>query len=115
MEKRGDGLRIDPRARYYVWVTCGSCGDMRVPGEVTTLFAGTLAYRCPGCGVRDAVPVPPVQHERLVACGFPVRVVRLPAELAESRPVAPPFTADDLLDAHELLAGTDDIVGLFGP
>lgn len=115
MEDGGDGLRVDPRSRYYIWVTCHTCGDMRVPGETTTLFVRTLAYLCPGCGRRDAVPVPHAAHARLVARGFPVQAVTAPAELREARPVAPPLTADDLLDAHELLAATDDVVALLGP
>ena len=115
MDQRGDALRMDPRARYYIWVTCTSCGDVRIPGEATTLFARALAYRCPRCGLRDSVGVPRSEHKRLVARGFPVVALRIPAELTEAHPAIRPVTPDDLLDAHEMLARTDDIVGLLSP
>ena len=104
--------------RYVVWVSCVDCGDVRVAGERTMLLRDvrngevTLAFRCTHCAARDVAMVPPDQLERLVARGFTITDWSPPLELCEPRPSGPPLTFDDLLDAHELLARTDDVIGL---
>lgn len=121
MSKRGQTSGSDPRTRFRILVTCDDCGDVTVAGEHTVLVRHdrsdtvTLAYRCNHCGIRSATPVPESQLARLVARGFPFRSLGAPAELFEPRPIGPPFTADDVLDAHELLAGTDYITQLLAP
>jgi hypothetical protein len=108
----------DPRVRYVVWVSCVDCGDVRVAGERTMLLRDvssgevTLAFRCTRCATRDVAAVPPDQLDRLVERGFTITDWSPPRELCEPRPVGPPFTLDDLLDAHELLSRTDDLARL---
>lgn len=91
---------------------------MKVPGERATLLRDvrsgevTMAFRCTRCAAASVAWVPPEQLDRLLARGFAVRDLVPPAELTEPRPVADPFTHDDLLAAHELLASTDRLVEL---
>ncbi len=116
MVPRGNVPERDLRAGYEIWVSCDDCGDVVVGGEACVLVRlpadVTLAYPCTDCGRRSASPVPPDQLDRLLARGFRITAWRPPRELLEARAVAPPFTWDDLLDAHELLARTALIVPL---
>jgi hypothetical protein len=117
-QQRGRSRWSDPRVRYVVWVSCVDCGDVRVAGERTTLLRDvhsgevTLAFRCTRCATRDVASVPPDQLDRLVARGFTITDWTPPLELHEPRPIGPPFTLDDLLDAHQLLIATDDVARL---
>lgn len=66
-------------------------------------FEGTYVFRCPLCtrpSVRHAVPR---VVDVLVNAGVRVERWRPPAELFEPHPHGAAFTADDLLDFHELL------------
>ncbi len=116
MIPRGNAPERDPRAGYKIWVSCDDCGDIVVVGEACALVRRrgdvTLAYPCTDCGRRSVSPIPPEQLDRLLARGFRITDWRPPSELLEARPIAPPFTWDDLLDAHELLARTALIVPL---
>jgi len=56
--------------------------------------------------------VPDAELEALVAKGFSVEHATTPRELCEPHPIAPPWTWDDLLSAHELLDRTPLIVAL---
>jgi hypothetical protein len=109
---------FDRRSRYRIWVDCADCGDIAVQGERATLLRCTvsqevtLAYRCTSCLARSIASVPRHWLEYLIARGFAIRDWRPPRELLEPRPIAPPLTLDDLLDAHELLATTPFVVGL---
>jgi hypothetical protein len=116
----GDVGAADPRAAYELWVTCGDCGDVVVPAERcmlrrdTLLGRFTLAFPCPGCARRSAAPLDAPAVMRLLSLGFDVQRGRTPAELRERRPAGAPFTPDDLLAFHELLAGTDDVGAALG-
>lgn len=106
----------DPRLRYEIWVSCDDCGDVVVAGEACELIraetAVRLAYLCVQCGRRSVTSVPDDELASLLAKGFSITEWRAPLELREPRPVGPPWTWDDLLDAHELLARTHDVVGV---
>ncbi|MGQ0825495.1 MAG: hypothetical protein ACT4OX_10810 [Actinomycetota bacterium] len=104
---------VDRRRAYELWITCGNCGDVVVPAErcdlqvMTYLDRHSVAYRCPGCGQRDACVVTPAIANRLCAVGFVASYSEPAAELLERRPTGPPFTWDDLLTFHEQLARGD--------
>jgi hypothetical protein len=74
----------------------------------------TLAYSCPQCGWRATAFVPEADCRRLIARGFVVRDAVPALELTEHHPVAPEFTWDDVLVAHEVLARAEFVEDLFG-
>jgi hypothetical protein len=116
-----DASNLDPRTRYGIWVSCDDCGDVVIAGERCVLVptaaaisgtAATLAYPCVQCGRRSVAPVSDAALRRLVERGFSIIDWHPPRELLEPHPTAPPFTWDDLLEAHEVLERADAIVGL---
>jgi hypothetical protein len=116
MVGRRDPSDLDPRTRYEIWVSCDDCGDVAIAGEACVLFRTTtdvtLAFPCVECGRRSVTPVPEDAFRGLLERGFPVRDWHPPRELHEPRPAGPPFTWDDVLEAHELLQRTDAVVTL---
>jgi hypothetical protein len=125
-DTRKDASKHDPRTGYEIWVSCDDCGDVVIAGERCVLFRTTasatatvvtasgvtLAYPCVQCGRRSVTPVPDAALRRLVERGFSVIAWSPPLELLEPHPTGPPFTWDDLLEAHEVLARSDAIVAL---
>lgn len=115
MGAAGDAGVVDPRTRYEIWLTCDDCGDVVVMAERCTLrrepLLGcyTLAFPCPSCRLRSAIEVDARSVMRLLAAGFEVHRGRTPAELREARPSGPPFTTDDVLAFHEVLATTTTV------
>ena len=106
----------DPRRRYDIWVSCDDCGDVLIAGERCALIRAesrvALAYLCGQCGRRSVTPVPDEDLESLLAKGFRITEWEAPLEAREPHPVGPPWTWDDVLDAHELLERTTDVVAL---
>jgi predicted RNA-binding Zn-ribbon protein involved in translation (DUF1610 family) len=88
---------------------CPTCGDVKLRSRDLTVRvcadtdAGMYSFACPRCGASVARDASPRILALLVSAGVRTEVWHPPAELAE-HPDGPPFTADDLLDFHLLLA-----------
>jgi len=92
--------------------TCTSCGDVELTtADVTVMIHageadGSYSFRCPIC--EDVVVKPTPRHtiDLLVSAGVECSVWSDPHEIVLD-PAAPPFTHDDLLEFHSLLADED--------
>ncbi len=90
--------------------TCPSCGDVRLKASdvVVRVCAndnkGSYCFRCPSCGLRVTKSADSRIVDLLASSGVRMDVWHLPAELHEVR-IGEPFTHDDLLEFHEILAG----------
>src|SRR4051812_47804913 len=106
----------DPRTGFEIWASCDDCGDVVIAGEACALVGRrpnvTLAYPCTECGRRSVSALGHEQLQGLLDRGFWIVDWEPPREPLERRTIAPPFTWNDLLDAHQLLQQTDFIVAL---
>jgi hypothetical protein len=81
------------------------CGEVKLGVRAVTLIidspsrSGSYAFTCPNCGQRRVKPADERVIELLLIAGVEPQ--------SATTPVDPPFTPDDLLAFHELLA-TDD-------
>lgn len=90
--------------------SCPDCGDVELTtAEMTVRVCaednrGAYAFRCPTCAMAVTKSAERRIVDLLVSSGVELQVWQLPAELYEPRPVGEPFSHDDLLSFHELLA-----------
>lgn len=90
--------------------SCPDCGDVELTTAGVTVRVcaadnqGAYVFRCPACAMAVTKAAEPRIVDLLVSSGVELHVWQLPAELLEPRPVGEPFTHDDLLAFHELLA-----------
>ncbi|HEX5615223.1 MAG TPA: hypothetical protein VFZ83_08710 [Acidimicrobiia bacterium] len=98
-----------PSAPVVIRTRCDACGEIRLTDEDVAVRRrvgepdGTVAFRCPRCGLRQVHPLTRDQLRRLADDGIYAVVWLDPAEVREPRPAGPPFTPDDVLAFHELL------------
>jgi hypothetical protein len=110
---------LKPGLRSADWVCmarikaeCPGCGPVRMRPDSVVLRVcrddGVVTYRfvCPTCDEIVDHAAGPRVYGLLQEVGVRTEVWSWPAELNE-RPDGPPFTHDDLLDFHQLLAGDD--------
>jgi hypothetical protein len=83
--------------------------------ESATAASGTCVFSCDTCGRVAAQRVRPPEIAVLASAGARLEASadRPGAPPARSRP-GRPFTPDDLLDFHQLLAGDDPLARLMG-
>jgi len=90
--------------------SCPDCGDVELTTADMTVRVcaednrGAYAFRCPACAMAVTKSAEPRIVDLLVSSGVALEVWQLPAELHEPRPAGEPFSHDDLLSFHELLA-----------
>lgn len=90
--------------------SCGDCGDVElttsdVHVRVCTLDnQGTYLFRCPQCAMTVVKSAEARTIDLLVASGVTYETWTPPLELTEPRAGGTPFTHDDLIDFHALLA-----------
>jgi len=90
--------------------SCPDCGDVELTTADMTVRVcaddnrGAYAFRCPTCEMAVTKSAEPRIVDLLVSSGVTLQTWQLPAELFEVRPVGEPFSHDDLLAFHELLA-----------
>lgn len=97
---------------------CPECGDIPVTNdEVLVRFCEDdptqhhYVFACPLCFRPTVKTIQRKNLDLLVANGCPMERWRMPKEIFEPHPV-PELVADDAIDFHFLLAGTDELVGL---
>lgn len=97
--------------------SCPDCGDVELTSQDMTVRLcaddnrGAYVFRCPTCDMTVSKATEQRIIDLLVASGVKVDMWTLPLELRE-RPVGAPFTHDDLLTFHEVMAGDDWFVTL---
>ena len=90
--------------------SCPDCGDVELTTADMTVRVcaddnrGAYAFRCPACEMAVTKAAEPRIVDLLVSSGVALQTWQLPSELFEARPVGEPFSHDDLLAFHELLA-----------
>lgn len=92
---------------------CDQCGEIRLVEDDLTIRRrvgdrdGTVAFRCPRCGIRQVHPLTAEQLRRLAEDGIFAVVWLDPAEVREPKPAGPPFSDADIAALHALLERPD--------
>ena len=90
--------------------SCPDCGDVELTTDDVSVRVctadnqGTYLFRCPECSMTVVKPAEPRTVDLLVASGVSYTTWSPPLELREPRGDGDPFSHDDLLDFHDLLA-----------
>ena len=100
-------------ATMQISVECSDCGAVRLklPDLMIRVCSDnqqwSFCFRCTACGRATSYDSSAAALDLLVTLGAPVEQWHMPAELAETRPVGPALTIDDLLDFHLLMRRAD--------
>lgn len=94
--------------------TCSECGDIELRSSDLTVRicvdteTGSYTFRCPICRMTEIKEADDQVIDILLAAGVQLQEWQLPRELFERIPPGEPFTHDDIIDLHELLASPGD-------